>query len=311
MGAYLARLGGFVVVREIAFHALVSLLALGIAFSLPTVASYVLYEWWPRVAASSRLLLATELAFAATLLVLFHFARVAWDGVRLMYLTEVAALVHVLDDTPARWRRRPRPPASAREALFLSVTGFHTFVSQEAPFHELANRAYEVRAMLLNPFSEGARERIRSLADPAEAQELYVEEIGASIAHLAALARAGRRVRLKLYEQAPFWRIVVAGEQAWVRYCHDGYPMKSQPDYVFALRRDKPTQGLFPPFCMYALRQWDDPALAEYDFASDELVWRDAAGTETRREPFPGPLPPAPAGRPIRPPPAGSPRPSR
>ncbi len=287
MGAYLARFGGLGVVREIAFHALVSLLALGLAFSVPTVASYVLYDWWPRVSASSRLLLATEIAFAAMLVVLFHLVRVAWDGIRLMYLTEGAALVHVLDDSPAWWRPRVPVLATGREALFLSVTGFHTFASPEAPFHELASRAYETRVMLLNPHSEGARERIRSLPDPAEARALYLEEIGASIAHLKSLARAGRRVRLKLYDQAPFWSIVVAGEQAWVRYCHDGYPMKTQPDYVFALRKDKPTQGLFPPFCMYALRQWNDPSLAEYDFASDELVWRDAAGTETRRDAFP------------------------
>lgn len=286
MGAHPGRIGGFAVVREVVFHALVSLLALGIAFSVPTVAGFLLHEWWPRVMASSRLMLATEIAFAAVLLVLFHLARVAWDGIRLMYLTEVAALVHVLDDAPAWWRRRVPPVATAREALFLSVTGFHTFASKDAPFHELANRAYETRVMLLNPFSDGARERIRSLPDPDRAQQLYFEEIGASIAHLRSLSRPGRLVRLKLYEQAPFWSIVVAGDQAWVRYCHDGYPMKSQPDYVFALRKDKPTQGLFPPFCMYALRQWNDPALAEYDFASDELVWRDAAGAETRRQPF-------------------------
>jgi hypothetical protein len=94
-------------------------------------------------------------------------------------------------------------------------------------------------------------------------------------------------VRLKLYDAAPFWSIVVAGEHAWVRYCHDGYPMATQPDYVFALRKDQPTQGLFPPFCSYALDQWNDPRHAEYDFATGQLVLRSAEGAELGRAGLP------------------------
>ena len=288
MHALRTRTPGFAVMQQVAFHALVSALAIAIAFSLPAAATFVLYEWWPRVSASSKLLLVTELSLAAALVLLFNAIRLAWEGLRVKRLHDVAALVHVRrDGAPASRKSIRKAAPAARDALILSVTGFHTFANGDAPFRDLVDHCYETRVLLLNPFSEGARSRIRSLPDPAEADALYRKEIGASIAHLKALRESGRRVSLKLYDRAPFWSIVVAGEQAWVRYCHDGYPLRTQPDYVFALRPDEPTQGLFPPFCTYTLNQWNDPANAEYDFASGELVRRTPEGVETGREAFP------------------------
>jgi hypothetical protein len=281
------RGSGFAMVRQVFFHAFVSVLAIGIAFSLPRVASFVLYDWWPRVTASSKLLLATELALAGLLVLLFHALYLAWAAFRVKRLHGIAALVHVRRDAGGSSRRALRKATqSARDALILSVTGYHTFAAPDAPFHDLVSRGFETRVLLLNPFSDGARDRIRSLPDPDEADLLYRQEIGASIAFLKGLHDSGHRIGLKLYDRAPFWSIVVAGDEAWVRYCHDGYPLRSQPDYVFALRQDEPTQGLFPPFCMYALNQWGDAANAEYDFATGELVRRSADGAEVSRTPF-------------------------
>ena len=282
------RSPGFAVMQQIFFHLAVSGLALAIAFSLPTVATFVLDEWWPRVAASSKLLLATELGLAAALVLAFNALRLAWEGLRARRMRDMAALVHVRrDDARGAGKAGPEATSAARDALIVSVTGFHTFASGKAPFRDLVNRCFETRVLLLNPFSEGARARIRSLPDPGKAEALYREEIGASIAFLRSLWEAGRRVRLKIYDAAPFWSIVVAGELAWVRYCHDGYPLATQPDYVFALRRDQPTQGLFPPFCSYALDQWNDPRHAEYDFATGDVVLRSAEGAELGRARLP------------------------
>lgn len=284
------RSPGFAVMQQIFFHLAVSGLALAIAFSLPAVATFVLDDWWPRVAASSKLLLATELGLAAALVLAFNALRLAWEGLRARRMRDMAALVQVRRDGGGK--AGPEAMLAARDALIVSVTGFHTFAAEKAPFRDLVNRCFEARVLLLNPFSEGARARIRSLPDPGRAEALYREEIGASIAFLRSLWEAGRRVRLKIYDAAPFWSIVVAGEHAWVRYCHDGYPLATQPDYVFALRRDQPTQGLFPPFCSYALDQWNDPRNAEYDFATGDLVLRSAEGAELGR----ARLPLAPAG---------------
>lgn len=292
MHALSIRSPGFAAVQQMVFHAAVSVLAIGIAFSLPWIAGLVLHEWWPRVTASSRLLLVTELGLAAGLVLLFNALHLAWEGLRVKRLHDIAALVQVRRNgtrPSGKFARRSVP--AARDALILSVTGHDTFGAAQAPFRELVDHCFETRVLLLDPGSEGAREKFRSRPDPAEAEARYREEIGASIAYLKALRESGRRVSLRLHGRAPFWGIVVAGEQAWVRCCHEGDSNAAQPDYVFALRPDEPAQGLFPPFCLYALGQWNDPSNAEYDFATGEIVHRAAGGGESGRRAFALPAP--------------------
>ncbi len=69
-----------------------------------------------------------------------------------------------------------------------------------------------------------------------------------SIAYLRKLASAGKKVKLKFYEEPPFWKLVVTGEYVWVQYCHDGHEVKTQPEYVFGLQHDNPQRGFFDPF---------------------------------------------------------------
>ncbi|MFP5403596.1 MAG: hypothetical protein ACLGG2_02785, partial [Gammaproteobacteria bacterium] len=85
----------------------------------------------------------------------------------------------------------------------------------------------------------------------------------------------------------PFWSLIVTGEHVWVQYCHDGHALSQQPEYVFALQRERPAQGLFSAFYVHFLNQWGDPRHPEFDFSTRELVYRDAAGGELKRLPFP------------------------
>jgi hypothetical protein len=41
---------------------------------------------------------------------------------------------------------------------------------------------------------------------------------------------------------------------------------------------------MFHPLYQFFLSRWRDPNLPEYDFDSDELVYRDNAGNEIKRE---------------------------
>ena len=74
----------------------------------------------------------------------------------------------------------------------------------------------------------------------------------------------------------------------WVQYCHSGFEVKGEPEYVFALNRDNPRLGLFVPFYMYFLEQWNDPRHPRYDFDARELVYSDDCGREVRRTRFAG-----------------------
>jgi hypothetical protein len=68
---------------------------------------------------------------------------------------------------------------------------------------------------------------------------------------------------------------------------------------VFALQHTEPRHGLFVPFYMIFLNYWNDTRHPEYDFDTNELVYRDAGGRETAREmlgvPIDGPSVPVPA----------------
>jgi hypothetical protein len=174
-----------------------------------------------------------------------------------------------------------------RDVSVMSVTGYDTFVSQRRQLGNVIDHSYELRVMLMNPYGPGAMRRVQSLGDPAPLLETYCQETAATIERLTSLAAAGKKVTLKFYEDPPFWNLIVTGEYVWVQYCHDGHELKSQPEYVFALDRDKPALGLFSAFYVHFLNQWGDPQHPEYDFAARELIYRDDRGNEVKRVAFP------------------------
>lgn len=116
----------------------------------------------------------------------------------------------------------------------------------------------------------------------------FSDEVEASLGCLRALALQGKKVTVKFYEHKPFWKVAVLGDHVWVQYCHSGVEIKHEPEFVFALNRVNPRLGLFVPFYMYFLDRWEDTRHPEYDFATRELVYRDDAGAEIRREAFGG-----------------------
>jgi hypothetical protein len=290
--------------RQILTHGAITLLAVVIAFSMPPAARYVLYEWWPRAETDANLLLATEITLASVLVLLFNLAKVAWDSRHKVTIARLAALVYARDGDNgwrARWRERAlirRLPA-ARDAFVLTLTGYDTFVDRNSLLRGVIETAYEVRAMLVNPVGEGVRKRVDSL--PTDITLLsFHSEIEASIAYLAELRKRGKKVMLKFYEHEPFWKLIVLGDHVWVQHCHAGFQVKEQPEYVFALQHRNPRDGLFVPFYVYFLNEWNDSSHPEYDFDANELVYRDAAGNEAARRPLGMPIDGAPALVPTR-----------
>src|SRR5205807_2391276 len=184
-------------------------------------------------------------------------------------------------------------PPAARDACVLTLTGHGTFVDERSPVREVLRSAYEIRVMLVNPVGEGVRRRVESL--PPEVTVLsFHGEIEASIAYLAELRKLGKKVTLKFYDEEPFWKIIVLGDHVWVQHCHRGCELNQQAEYVFALQHRDPRRGLFVPFYTYFLERWDEARHPEYDFESNQLVYRDAAGNETGRAPLGVPIAGAP-----------------
>jgi len=280
----------FHTVKHIVSHAAVTLLAVGVAFSLPMAAQYILYTWWPRVESDSQLLMITEISFAAVLVMLFNLILIAREGRRGLRMNRIASLVHVRegDSWFSRWTGRDlrNKISGTRDVSVMSVTGYDTFVSEKRNLHSFIDDSYELRVMLMNPYGAGAKRRVQSLGELASIED-YIRETEATIERLASLAAAGKKVTLKFYEAPPFWNLIITGEYVWVQYCHDGHELKTQPEYVFALRKDKPAQGLFSPFYVHFLNQWDDPRHPEYNFANKELIYRNEKGNEVGCIPYP------------------------
>ena len=274
--------------RQILSHGAVTILAVAIAFSLPGFANYILNEWWPEVENNASLLLATEIALASVLAVVFNLATVAWDHRQRVRTARLVSLVHARNANPGWWsRRRERALVNqlttARDAYILTLTGYDTLVAEDSLLRPVIGKAYEIRVMLVNPVGQGLRQRAESLPSEVTVLTLHTE-IEATIGALSALRKYGKKVKLKFYDEEPFWKIVVLGDYLWVQHCHSGFVVREQPEYVFALQHTEPRHGLFVPFYMIFLNYWNDPRHPEYDFDTNELVYRDAGGRETRRE---------------------------
>jgi hypothetical protein len=280
--------------RGIFVHGVITLLAVAIAFSLPAAAKYILYQWWPLVEAKPNLLLGSEIILASALVLLLNLAKISWDDRYLVQMARTAALVYTRTAArgwSARWREKrllKRLPA-VRDAFVLTLTGYDTFVDEKSLLRGPLESAYELRVMLVNPVGEALRRRADSLPNEITVLSLQTE-IEASIAFLARLRKRGTKVVLKFYDQMPFWKVAVLGDHAWVQFCHSGFAVSEQPEYVFALDERNPRQGLFVPFYVHALERWNEPVHPEYDFDRNELVYRDAAGNESARAPLGVPI---------------------
>ena len=64
------------------------------------------FQWWPRVAKDSNLLIATEVGLAATLVLMFNAVHVAWEDRSKVRAADMAALVYARHRTNwlATWR---------------------------------------------------------------------------------------------------------------------------------------------------------------------------------------------------------------
>lgn len=274
--------------RQILSHGAVTILAVAIAFSLPGFANYILNEWWPEVESNANLLLGTEIALASILALMFNMATIAWDHRQRVRTARLASLVYARNANAGWWsRRRERALVeqltTARDAFVLTLTGYDTLVAADSLLRPVIEKAYEIRVMLVNPCGRGLRQRAETLPPEVTVLTLHTE-IEATIGALSALRKYGKKVNLKFYDEEPFWKLVVLGDYIWVQHCHSGFVVREQPEYVFALQHTEPRHGLFVPFYMVFLNCWNDTRHPEYDFDTNELVYRDAGGKETGRE---------------------------
>lgn len=272
------------------FHIGVVALSAGIALSLPFFISQLasnLLAYWALVANETIFLTALEI-LVATLLILFLNALRSWTRDRRLARTARAAgMVYFTSNrrflARRRFRRLRERQGIGKDVMVMGSTGFRTFAHPGQDLHNVVRQARRARIMLLNPSSDGASARAKTILDPEVTPERLRLQICESIAFLKQLRTAQRDVRLKLYSDPPLLKLAILGDYAWVQHYHAGQDVQGMPGYLFGY--DQVPQGLYAIFYEYFLRRWNDPDIPEYDLDRDELVFRDGAGNEVKRMP--------------------------
>ncbi|MEJ2685053.1 MAG: hypothetical protein P8Z71_11740 [Candidatus Sulfobium sp.] len=276
---------------HILYHVGMIILSASIALSLPYTADFVARKslvLWASVGNEKIFLTSVEISLAIVLILLFSYIGRNWRARRLSGMAKKAGLVSVSSSTGflarIRHRRSKESQGLARDIMVIGSTGFRTFVDEKGDLHAVVKNCREARIMLLNPYSEGARIRAKSILDPDITIERFRAQIGQSIDFLKGLKAAQKNIRLKLYDEVPFLKLAISSDYIWVKHYHAGLDVQLMPEYVF--RYDQNPGSLYVPFYQFFLRWWNDRRIPEYDLESDELVFRDSAGNVERRAKF-------------------------
>lgn len=268
---------------EVAIYVALLGVAIAVAYFLPSVVNGFLYSGWPWILEHPNLLLALQVSAAAMLMTLFVTIK---NSLRFVDSARLASLVHASRHEGAMPPQILHKLPSVQHACVMTVTGHDTFGQVDSQFRQVLEDVREVRVMLLNPLSDGARLRADSLSNERDYYGRMLGEMHDTLDILKQLRAEGKRVALKFYDNRPFWKLVIVGGYVWVQYCQEGIEVSAVPEYVFAQPADD-TRGLYTPFNMLFEEKWNEAPTVNFDFETDELVKRDAAGNELERTPLP------------------------
>lgn len=277
-------------IKNLIYHILILILSAAIALSLPYTGKFIAdnyLTYWSLIESEKTFLISVEIAVAVVLIMLFNYVVRNWKDRKFSQMaSKDMGLVAVSHTGSLRTRKRLKTfkeqQGIARDVLLIGSTGLTTFVNPEGDLHRVLQDCREAKIMLLNPYGEGACIRAKSIPDPDITPEHFREQIARSVEFLKNLKALQKNIRLKLYEEAPLFKLAVLGDYIFMKHYHSGLNVRTMPECIF---RHSPDQGcLFHPFYQYFLLKWRDRTIPEFDFDSSELVYRDNSGNEVKRE---------------------------
>jgi hypothetical protein len=274
---------------RVLFHVLLVALSAGIALSLPVIISFVaknFFTYWSLIESRRIFLISAEVALAILLISFFTYVGRGWRDKRFSKMARGAGMVHFFPNrsliAQRRIKRLKEAQGFAMDIMVISSTGFRTFADPKGDLHDVLKNCREARVMVLHPYSEGARARVRSILDPNVTIEKFSDQIKRTIAFLKELKASQKNIKLKFYEDLPFLKLGILGDYVWMKHYHPGLDVQGMPEYVF--KHDQNPTGLYTPLYQYFAMRWESPDNPEYDLDADELVYRDAAGNERARK---------------------------
>ncbi|MGH7256319.1 MAG: hypothetical protein ACREI3_11135 [Nitrospirales bacterium] len=258
-----------------------------IAVSLPKLAEAFL-ELWSFLQHDGRFLLYAEIGFGGILMALFNYlARSTQDRSIAQMATHAGFLGFFAGSTGFVKRRITKRKVShglARTVMIIGSTGHKSMVDPQGDLHAVLKTCLEAKILLLNPFSDGARRRARTLDHLEMTPESLGAQVRLTIDFLRTLKVRQKNIRLKLYSEVPHVKLTILGEHIWLQHYHSNLDVQAMPEYLFS--HNQRHQGLYTLFYEYFVARWENPEVPEYDLETDELVYWDRKGFEKRRERF-------------------------
>ena len=269
------------------YHIVVVALSAGIALSLPTVARSFL-TLWSLVENNMIYLVAVEMAAAIFLLVSFNYLHRSLRDRTLAKMATGAGLTAFFPwrelSAQRRIRKFKETQGTGRTVMVIGSTGYGTFVDQEGDLYTVLEKCVGAHILLVNPYNQEATNRIDAILHPHFTLEKFRKEIRESITLLKRLKATGKAVKLKLYSDPPLVKLAILGDYLWLKHYHTDLDVQTMPEYVF--QHNLNDHGLYNLFYQYFMQRWDHPEIPEYDFDTDELVYRGHKGNEIIRERF-------------------------
>ena len=277
-------------IKNVVYHIFILVLSAVIALSLPYTGKFIAdnyLTYWSLIESEKMFLIFVEIAVAVILIMLFNYIVRSWKDRKFsnMAVNDMGLVLAAhMDNLHVRKRVKKfkEQQGIARDVLLIGSTGCNTFVNPEGDMHNVMQNCREAKIMLLNPFGEGACVRAKSIPDPDVTLEHFREQIMRSIDFLKSLRALQKNISLKLYEEAPLLKLAVLGDYVFMKYYHSGLNVQKMPEYIF--KHSSNQSCMFHPLYQFFLLKWRDPGIPEYDFDSDELVYRDNSGNEVKRE---------------------------
>jgi hypothetical protein len=275
---------------HILYHVAVIVMSAAIALSLPDIIKYLSRKvllYWSFIENQELFLMATEISVAVMLIVIINMLLRSWGIRKRSQMARTAGLARVAPANSFLARRRLKKlkedQGAGRNVMMISSTGFRTFTDPTGDMHHVLKNCREAKILLLDPLKEGVTARAKSLNDPDITPERFREQIISSIDFLKGLKGLQKNIRLKLYGDVPILKLAILGDYLSLQHYPTGLNVQKMPEYVF--KHDQ-NGSLFNLFYQYFVNRWFDTNIPEYDLDTDELVYRDKAGNEVRREQF-------------------------
>jgi hypothetical protein len=267
------------------YHIVVVALSAGIALLLPAGATRFL-AFWSRVEHDKLSLIAIEMTVAVLLILCLNYLRRSIRDHALASVATGAGLVSYFPrrahGAQQRIKQLKEEHGAGRTIMVIGSSGYSTLVDQVGDLSSVLDKCLGAKILLVNPYSYDATTRIQAIGHPEHTLTTFREEVRQSIELLKRLKAMGKAINLKLYADPPLVKMVILGDYLWLQHYHAALDVQTMPEYV--LRHNPRDHGFYTLYAHYFSLRWESPENPEYDFETDELVYRTKLGHEIRRE---------------------------